>query len=317
MNVAQLELVTSRANKGNNIRDSVDFEEDTGRESRYRLWSLLEMLKFYAAAYSEAIYFVGLAEATMVASQTLGAKRLSKAQRDECLGLIKDTIGDLAVHVRILPLSLSVKNEFDRLHEQVKATDGRDWNVVSALLRNFHASLTDDLASSYFLAIPQERSHYYEKADNAFGNEVANEFPEATEDIAAASRCLALDEWTASVFHLMRIAEIGLHRLAKHLEIPMADTVNLEQWGVIIDQIQSRIGDLEQQLPKSRSKSDKLQAYSDLATKLMLFKLAWRNHVSHSRATYDERQATRIWGCIEAFMEELASNVRYKDESRS
>ena len=37
-----------------------------------------------------------------------------------------------------------------------------------------------------------------------------------------------------------------------------------------------------------------MQFYSETATQFRYFKNAWRNHVSHSNATYDEAQAEKI-----------------------
>jgi hypothetical protein len=49
--------------------------------------------------------------------------------------------------------------------------------------------------------IPAERRHLHEQRRPAFGDAVASVFPGATDDIADAARCIALDEWTAAVFH--------------------------------------------------------------------------------------------------------------------
>src|ERR1700687_6353897 len=43
-----------------------------------------------------------------------------------------------------------------------------------------------------------------------FGYDVAKAFPRASDDILEATKCYALERYTASVFHLMRAIEIGL-----------------------------------------------------------------------------------------------------------
>lgn len=86
----------------------------------------------------------------------------------------------------------------------------------------------------------------------------------------------------------------------------MTVSLELENWKNIIDQIQKEIRKLEQ-LPKSPVKSETLQFYSEAASNFSHFKNAWRNHVSHSRATYDERQALTVWSHVRSFMENLAT----------
>lgn len=166
--------------------------------------------------------------------------------------------------------------------------------------------INDELTSSLFFAIDPDQKHYIEDSD-LFGNAVAKRFPAATKDTSAAGRCLALDEWTACVFHLMRVLEIGLHDLAKQVGLPES-AMELENWKTVIDQIEKQIWNLAQ-TPKSTTKSETLQFYSEAASGFRYFKDAWRNHVSHSRASYDEREALIIFNSVQAFMQVLANKT--------
>jgi hypothetical protein len=54
------------------------------------------------------------------------------------------------------------------------------------------------------------------------------------------------------------------------------------------------------------AKSEELAFLSGAAAQFRYFKEAWRNHVAHSRATYDDIEALRIMSHVHQFMDELA-----------
>ena len=153
--------------------------------------------------------------------------------------------------------------------------------------------------------IPDYRRNLYDQQEPPFGAAVADAFPDADFDVAAAARCPALDEWTACVFHSMRVLEHGLRHVAGVLNVPMAATIEYENWGNIIDQIEKAIRSIEQQ-PRGAEKSARSQFYSEAASQFRYFKNAWRNHVSHARAKYDEREAREVWTHVRQFMQQLA-----------
>ena len=65
---------------------------------------------------------------------------------------------------------------------------------------------------------------YYRPAEPLFGAAVEAKFPEMSEDISEAGKCLALNRATASVFHLMRIMEIAVQRFGDKIGVALAKT---------------------------------------------------------------------------------------------
>ena len=63
---------------------------------------------------------------------------------------------------------------------------------------------------------------------------VRNQFPSANTEIEEASKCFALDRYTAVVFHLMRIMEIGLRSLSSTLKDPSLDPKRNPNWEGIL-----------------------------------------------------------------------------------
>lgn len=112
-----------------------------------------------------------------------------------------------------------------------------------------------------------------------------------------------------SVFHAMRILEHGLCALA--VCVSPSISPELENWRYIIDQIEKEIRKQEQ-LPKSVTKTKELQFLSQAASHFWYYKDAWRNHVSHSRASYDAEEATQIVGHVRDFMQHLSESKAHQ-----
>ncbi len=214
-----------------------------------------------------------------------------------------------------LPLSVPVQSQARRVLALLDGARSQDltpesvFHRIDEQARAFRQALNDDLGSHWFWYVPEPERHLM--IDSAhFGESVDGRFPTAQEDISSAARCLALREGTACVFHLMRVLEHGLRELARHLEIRMVPTVELENWGNIIDQSESKIQEERKALnkqPKSELKNERLQFLGEIAVQFGYFKDAWRNHVSHARKSYDADQALSVWNHTKEFMQKLAS----------
>ena len=129
-------------------------------------------------------------------------------------------------------------------------------------------------------------------------------FPSAIYDIQEAANCLALSRPGACVFHLMRVLEVELMRLATDLEVPW----NFHEWQKVINNIRQKISDIEHgNLVKSGNAQEDKRYYSGLATQFEHFKDAWRNHAIHVHGVfYDEAKAQIVYLSVREFMRELA-----------
>jgi len=84
------------------------------------------------------------------------------------------------------------------------------------------------------------------------------------------------------------------------------DRLALKNWQEVINRMGKRIKELES-VQRSVVTPAALQFYSEAASNFRYFKNAWRNHVSHGRATYDEKEAETVWDHVKAFMRRLAA----------
>jgi hypothetical protein len=130
-----------------------------------------------------------------------------------------------------------------------------------------------ELASKLFFRLSDETAKYY-KDKRLFGDEVETVFPSAVTDIEESGKCLALGRGTATVFHMMRVAEIGLKKVGADLNIPYAPS-----WESYTKQIGDKLA-----MPHSK-KSIKLRKnspfYREVLGDILSMKTAWRNPTMH------------------------------------
>lgn len=175
-------------------------------------------------------------------------------------------------------------------------------------------TLRREASTKLFLAMTDQASIDLFEQEKPFDNEtvsVNSQFPDAVYDIREAANCLALSRPGACVFHLMRVLEIGLMRLAEDLGV----TWNYHEWQNVINNIRQKIGEIEHgNLVKSGdAKADK-RYYANLATQFEHFKDAWRNHAIHVHGIfYDEPQAQIVFTGVREFMRGMA--VRFSSVS--
>ncbi len=257
------------------------------------------MLRFYATSFSASIAALQRAGATLVLADDWPDDVLRRT--------LKADLAEGTSHFDELPLSVIIQDQIKRLLKRVNDEDEPfDRSTYHALVTEVYNNVLRDLSQAWFLMIPASRRNLYQQYYPPFGEGVAEQFPDQAKDMAAAARCIALDEWTAAVFHLMRVLEGGIHELAAWLSVTLAKGAG-EQWKNALDQIEKALREVEQQ-PASPRKSADLTFYSGVVAQFRWFKDAWRNHVSHARTHYDEREALEVWNHVRPFMQQLAEH---------
>jgi hypothetical protein len=226
---------------------------------------------------------------------------LDQSQLNTCHELLEGARNDLK-YVELEQTAKYVSNVRDRLNAGVCKTFGDYYEQVGIL----HDLALNEIEGTVFGFISKSHGKYFDQSA-LFGPKVNETLPGAQYDIKEAGNCYAHATYTACVFHLMRVLEIALHKLAKDLGIVFPSSLELENWQNIIEKIESEISAREKQLPKGTAKSEEMQYYSEAAKEFRYFKNAWRNHVSHSRVDYEIHDATKIMEHVRDFMQHLAS----------
>ncbi len=227
---------------------------------------------------------------------------LSDYMRGEVHRVVEQMVNNIAQ----VPISHLLRQRIRRLWDHIEQEDGlKTYTYMSAM--NTLKELSNDVLMEFqrpvFLMIPDDRAAFY-KNRLPFGEEVKNAFPEASYDIEHAAQLMALDEWTGAVFHLMRASELALHRLCRMLRI---GNVKTREWTQLIQDIDKAIDGLRKK-PRTLRRDRRVQYLGDARASLSGFRDAFRNHVMHARARYDELAAHKIYTHVEAFMITLASS---------
>lgn len=150
--------------------------------------------------------------------------------------------------------------------------------------------------------LPGERSQYKASADTLFGEEVCVTFPGTVDDITEAARCLAFARPTASVFHLMRVTEVGLKALAARLRIPYAPS-----WESYITQITRRVDAKHKTKGVQWKRAEPF--YRSVLGYIHIIKQTHRNPTIHGIRTYSIEDAELVYDNVRALMKQLAAHT--------
>lgn len=193
--------------------------------------------------------------------------------------------------------------------EQYLAHDATISRMYSEIQR-LSQQLIKDLTGRKFLIIAPLKGELVDN-DHLFGEPVTLACPNAANDIKEAGNCLAIESHTATVFHLMRVAEHGLRMLAKSLRVKLTDSGHVQaietaDWDKVITGLKNKILSVRQNIPKGSRRDLQLGVYSDLADHCLFMKDIWRNSVSHTRKPYKPHEALTAFDRVRDFMTALA-----------
>jgi hypothetical protein len=270
-----------------------------------RLWSQWDMLKQYSALLGRVIWGLGDFEAAFTWQRVIRRyqeKNVAQPISEWEAQVIREYLDGALRLASELDLELvphTIRMMQGRLAPEKLSTYTTD--QVGKDLETLRGRILDHLDSRYFLFIKRERVDYYLYAEQ-FGPAVAERFPAAIDDIEGAANCVALDEGTACVLHLMRVMEVGLKALAAPLGIPYAPS-----WESYLKQIQTKI-DAPRAEKSAEWKRDEA-FFRDVSGDLISIKQAWRNPTMHVVRKYSADEAEEIFRAVRRFMQRLANGL--------
>lgn len=254
----------------------------------YRMVTLLEILETSAEAFWRLSSIVGQFFV-----------RLEQPITEKAVHAGFGSLGELMREAERLDLRSAVR-QLQRIKDE--GLSGDPWQPkLRAMLLDLHTRILDDLEDRFFLSVPSEYIELYRQgAEPPFGVSVAEKFPQMSEDISEAGKCLALNRTTACVFHLMRAVEIAVQKFgAKIGEVALPESKN---WQNILDEINKAIRGMDQ-------KAIETKRYAAIASHLYNVKLAWRNEVMHPKQTYTFEEAKVLFDAVGSFIGDLSTVV--------
>jgi hypothetical protein len=147
---------------------------------------------------------------------------------------------------------------------------------------------------------------------------VLKAFPGTRFEIESALDLFALQHYTASVFHFMRLAEYGLRALASELSVslPNGKPLTHANWQDIMNHCDKQVKQIAATAPAGAEKDEALAFYSGALSHLHYLKSNFRNDVMHARTQFDVDQAVNASRGAKALMDLLASKLSEKAKKK-
>lgn len=260
---------------------------------RGRLVTLLEILETSAEAWWRLASLTG--------------QMLAKLECDELppIDTVIETLAELRHECIKLKLTLA-QATLDRFGESIGALAGKTVREIGTTLKpvisDLNLRIWDQLKTTLFLVVSTDHADFYKQTTPLFGADIESKFPNISEDISEAGKCLALSRYTATVFHLSRAMEIAVIKLGETMGVTVVDKDNSGlEWGKILSNLSIPIERMQ--------RGEKKERWSSTFTLLTHTKIAWRNPTMHPKQTYTEEQALEIFSAARSFIRSLAELV--------
>ncbi|MDE2106463.1 MAG: hypothetical protein KGL39_55125, partial [Patescibacteria group bacterium] len=241
------------------------------------LWDILELMKeLNIATISDVFAFIGFLERHINVPGVTGEPRVERGS------VPIDAFIGLCSHLG-LPCSL---RDATALIQALRSPDQRRIEVDHLLV-----SLRDDFRTEAdarkFFALDPDSARLL--ADTFSGwNAAIKKWPDIHYDVDHATRSLALNEWTACVFHLCRIAERCMRQSCQRYipaaYLPKGRGKSMGNYAAAIDNY-FRLN------PGAEAE----QELKEVAAHLKRIQEVWRDKVCHTGANYDAEQARRCY----------------------
>jgi len=273
-----------------------------------RLISLADMIRFVMEEYQSA--HTSLNEWTF---KLISASSASKHQGEISESESNTLLTDLK---NLLPLCSKLGlPQTERLIGQLKIElgpkgVGRNYTGIQERVKSLWWTMHDEAKDKTFAFIPSNRVFFCNN-DLILGKTVKKAFPSAVKEAKEAGNCVAIEAYTASVFHLMRAAEHGLRALARKLKVNRVKRntpIEYATWGEIIDALAKKVDALPR--PKNTRGAQTLEFYQQAIRTCDALKDLWRNPVSHLRGNFNEAKAGSVFYDVRDFFQNLSKRLK-------
>jgi hypothetical protein len=267
----------------------------------------------YAGMYGQLDRHIGLFENMAASGPHLATAELSpQIKQNLALGVASFVLQE----AKILNLEHTVQMA-QQLDMQLKANRRFSPELIAQELNKLKQLIVMESSKRKlaFIAPPNDEFLLVERL---FGESVHQAFPSARPEITDAGNALAADLGTATVFHLMRVAERGMRMLAwdRRVSVVRNRPLELQQWKDILDGIQSEVDAITNWPNRlGLAKTQAEEFYNGALAEFRGFKDAWRNHAMHDRRSYNFDEAKGVMTHVKRFMQGLS--MRLSESSRT
>jgi hypothetical protein len=256
----------------------------------YKLWSLLDMVKFDCGGLLESL-------------RNVERVRIRAEEGEANLHELQSALNQLYRHCSAMPFPASLISSFRLLLPPYGFASIQEPVI---LVKSLERGLKEEMTAFGFFAIPPTRTDFYDV--KWAGQRIWQKFNDAVPDLRDAGRCYALGQWTASAFHLMRVMERAFRALARRLGVTLQEDLDYADWGTLDRAVKKKIEE-EHQKARGKEKTEELEFLSKCALELGYFGNAWRHSICHARINYDGEAAKELLDRVKSFLELLATKL--------
>jgi hypothetical protein len=251
----------------------------------------------------------------LLAQEKGGGTIAPKDLWDEATGLISDA-ADFAGNAGLE--GTRIKATLIKRH--LNHIGSSDVSSLETELRNTQEQLVGELWQQKFFRVRADRTSFIDN-ENLLGVAALASFPSAKSDILEAGNCMAAERNTAAVFHLMRAVEWGIRAFCVHMGFRKLKSrikktgevvytpIEYSQWENTLHELQGRVDRKIGEIRRGPQKQKDQEFYYPALQELRAIRDAWRNHLMHTRATYNREDAMAILSHVQRLMCMLATRV--------
>lgn len=175
-------------------------------------------------------------------------------------------------------------------------------NLLPHHISELRQRIVSDLGALRYFEIPENRVAYW-TMPRPFHSGVITHFKSCAYDFDHASTCIAVDEYTGSVFHSCRVVEIAIEAL--WLALGGTSPVTYDRsWGKLLRKIKDQV-----QLRENSKDPNWIKRVPEMWAAHGAFsfaKSAWRDDTMHVGSQHDDKEAIKILSAVRTLMEHLS-----------
>ena len=275
-----------------------------------RLWSLWQVMETFSVHKLMGIVR-GLVNTTAVADN--GSEPIREGFREH---IIRDFTSLLA-ECWSLGLPVSSKQIESVLSLLALGGSRGESNAVARAANMIASTIETELSTRLVFFVAPENARFYESDEPLFGKEFETKFPSAAFELDEVGKCLAFKRPTAAVFHLMRLAEIGINSVADCLGLPAPTKAGDRNWGNILNKVKMEMDRRNNASPKGWSRPTDQEFFAGIYVSLDAVRVAWRNATMHVENKYNDEEAEHIFIAMRGFMKKVASRLDEQGNPRA
>ena len=279
-----------------------------------RLWSVLDMERFYTGLFMAAV--AEYSRQVGILLERSGGANVANPINDDMRERLANAVEAIRQTIKDVPLSEVIVQHLVRVKSYLRKDSGLTLTEQSVLFftKDFLENLEVELRTHLFLFVPAQRKEMFNKPDQWFWGDVTERVRGTEADIEEACRCHALGRSTATVGHLMRVAEIGLRSLARTASVTVkkknrAVPLLWTDWQDMITAIRAK-KITGMQTVRGPKRDAELDFYQGALGEFESFKDVYRHHVMHARKSYKDPDAEHVMLYVRGFMRRLAPRTR-------